>query len=563
MYKKRFLFGIVLYVLLQNLLFAQDVNLKREFVFPLKFETTLAGNFGEPRHRHFHSGIDFRTFQDGKEIVSVADGFIARIVVSPWGYGLGLYVEHFNSYTSVYGHLIKFRPDIQNFVRKIQYEKKSFAIDTILDPELFLVKKSELIAYSGNTGSSEGPHLHFEIRETKTQNAINTVNSVYYFKDDIAPEISALVLYPLTYNSFIDGKKQKVYLKLRKQDGIYVCSSPLPLVKGLIGIGLQYVDRMNGTQNRYGAKTVSLFMNNEILYKSNLDKISFELQANKNSMFDFEFLLKEKIHVHKLFVEKGNQFMCFDSLVNNGMFSLAESTKADFKIFVSDYNNNTSQVQFSLTEDKNDYTLPENSGFYIKYDSVFLFVDSDFRFETQKNTLFYDSFIDMKKGESSKYSNSYYIGDDYIAVNKDFKLSFFLNDNFVKYIDKVFVVREHNKNLTYLKPIIEQNFISAYSSYFGKFYLWIDTIPPKITPQKINKTLNENNLNYVSFKVEDELSGIKSYNIFINDKWVLAQYEPKTKTIYYEKDEFFEKASSYKLKVVVSDNCGNIASLEY
>lgn len=548
--------------MLQLLSFAQSLNLKKEFGYPLKFKTNLAGNFAEPRHRHFHSGIDFRTFQNGKEVVSVADGYIYRISVSPWGYGLAVYIAHANGYTSVYGHLQKFRADIQSFVRKIQYLNQSYSVDTILDPNLFELKKGEVFAYSGNTGHSEGPHLHFEIRESTTQNPINTVRSVYDFKDNLAPEISAIVLYPLANNSFINGKAEKVYLKVIKKNGVFVCANKLPEISGLIGLGVAYVDKMNDTQNRYGAKTLSLFMDNEVIYKSNLEKISFDLQANKNSMFDFEYLLKEKLHVHKLFVEPGNQLLIFDKTINSGMFALSEKTSADFKVLISDYNNNTAELNFTLLKDNKEYGLIEKEGYLVKYDTCFLYCDSEFRFETQSGSLFYDSYLKIQESEKKKFSPAYIVGDDYVAVNKDFKISFFINDKAYEYKDKLFIMREHNKKFNYLKPILEQNFVSSYSSYFGKFYLSLDTIPPKISAIKPVKTYTEANLKYLSFKIEDDLSGIYSYAIYINDNWVLTQYEPKTKTIFYEKDEYLKKADFYKIKVVVRDNCNNKAVLE-
>ena len=562
MLKLRILFISVCLSLLQLLSFAQSLNLKKEFGYPLKFKTNLAGNFAEPRHRHFHSGIDFRTFQNGKEVVSVADGYIYRISVSPWGYGLAVYIAHANGYTSVYGHLQKFRADIQSFVRKIQYLNQSYSVDTILDPNLFELKKGEVFAYSGNTGHSEGPHLHFEIRESTTQNPINTVRSVYDFKDNLAPEISAIVLYPLANNSFINGKAEKVYLKVIKKNGVFVCANKLPEISGLIGLGVAYVDKMNDTQNRYGAKTLSLFMDNEVIYKSNLEKISFDLQANKNSMFDFEYLLKEKLHVHKLFVEPGNQLLIFDKTINSGMFALSEKTSADFKVLISDYNNNTAELNFTLLKDNKEYGLIEKEGYLVKYDTCFLYCDSEFRFETQSGSLFYDSYLKIQESEKKKFSPAYIVGDDYVAVNKDFKISFFINDKAYEYKDKLFIMREHNKKFNYLKPIFEQNFVSSYSSYFGKFYLSLDTIPPKISAIKPVKTYTEANLKYLSFKIEDDLSGIYSYAIYINDNWVLTQYEPKTKTIFYEKDEYLKKADFYKIKVVVRDNCNNKAVLE-
>lgn len=192
--------------------FGQHDKLKNNFILPLKIEPALSGNFAEPRHKHFHSGVDFRTYQDGQSVVAVADGSISRILVSPWGYGLGLYVKHPEGYTSVYGHCSRFSPEIQKFVAEIQYKKHSYSIDTVIDKNTFPVKKGQIIAFSGNTGHSEGPHLHYEIRETQGDNPVNIVNSIYNFKDTKTPEINYLVLYPLSDESFINEKNEKLKL---------------------------------------------------------------------------------------------------------------------------------------------------------------------------------------------------------------------------------------------------------------------------------------------------------------------------------------------------------------
>lgn len=542
--------------------YGQHEKLKNNFILPLTIEPALSGNFAEPRYRHFHSGVDFRTYQDGRNVVVVADGSVSRILVSPWGYGLGLYVNHSEGYTSVYGHCSKFSPEIQKFVADIQYQKQSYSIDTIIDGDKFPVKKGQIIAYSGNTGHSEGPHLHFEIRETHSEMPVNIVYSIYNFKDTKPPEINYLVFYPLSDVSFINGKNEKLKLRVSKSGNKYVCDETMPLVCGLIGVGVAYLDRMDNSSNRFGAKTVSLKLDNEIIYMSTIEKISFDNQKAKNSMFDFEYLLKDKLHVHKLFVEKENKLKFYDLTVNDGMFAIESGHSANLNLEVKDYNDNSSFLSFSLNADANNYNTVEHEDYFINSDSSFLFADRSFRFDAPVGLLFHDYYCKIVKSGKNNYSDIYIIGEDFIAVNNDFTISFFLDEKLLLIKDKLYVSREHDGDFTFLKPELNGNYISAKSSYFGKFYLWADTTSPKITPINIYKGGNISSRKNISFKIEDDLSGIHDYSIFINDQWVLTQYDPRSKLISYVFDERFVKSETYNIKVVVTDNLKNTQTLE-
>lgn len=541
----------------------QEKNNNFNFVSPLSMESVVVGNFGEPRERHFHTGIDYATYTEGKNIIAVEDGFVSRILVSPFGYGQALYVTHPNGYTSVYGHLSKFSPEIESFIRKIQYDKQSFAIDTSLSPDKFIVKKGSIIALSGDTGYSEGPHLHFEIRETATDMPVNIVNKFYFYKDNIAPEITFLVIYPLNKNSFIDGKNEKKIVELKKNSaGIYIANAAIPKVSGTIGFGLAYVDRMNGTTNRYGAQTVKLYNNDELIYHSEIDKLSFDNQRAKNSMFDYEIYLKDSKHVQKLFIEPGNNLDLYIHSVNDGRVYIPDSFSDNFKITVTDFNKNTSQVLFSLTAENNEYkSVTDYSGLVLKYNEALLYSNEGFRLEFDSASVYHDCDLDIEKVTTWKYSDVYKVGKDYFAVKNDFKVMFFLDDNLLKIKDKLYIGRNSNDDFNFLMPQICQNWLYSYSSYFGKFYLWIDTIPPAIIGKNIKDGYNLSNKNSIVIEIKDEGSGIKKYDMFINNKWVLGVYNPRKKTLTYFFDENMPVSDKYKLKVVVTDRLQNTSEL--
>lgn len=537
--------------------FGQIESCKNDFCLPLKITPILAGNFGEPRSRHFHAGIDFKTYADGKEVVSVSDGYISRVSVSPWGYGLALYVTHPNGYTSVYGHLSRFRKDIQDFVRRIQYENQSFSLDTILSGELFPVKRSQLIGYSGNTGNSEGPHLHFEIRETESDFSVNTVNTVYSLKDNIKPEVYSVVLYPLSDNGVVDGKNSdKLYKVVANQAGKYVLEgSVIPKVLGNIGVGVSYVDRMNDTQNRFGAESVKLYVNDSLLYHCSMKYVDFEKQKCKNSVFDFSYYLTRSLHVHKAFVEPNNNLNVFTDLVNDGIFYVNPGEEKKIKIEIVDFNENKSIVSFNLKGDLKEHKIINEQKLEWNDFNMILFEMG--RVEIDSATLFYNNNIKIKKTGSKKLSPAYKIGDDNVALKTDIVVSLYLDEEALKYKDKVFISRIHNKRKSFLRTDINQNFATARSNSFGEFFLDVDSIAPRIIPKNIKQGVNLSGIKYIEIQIEDDLSGIYKYDLYINDNWVLGEYEPKNKSVRYYFDEYMPKSDKYRFKAVVSDMVGN------
>jgi hypothetical protein len=551
-------------IVILTMLIMSNINAQQEafdeFMLPVNFPIQLSGNFSEPRATHFHSGIDIRTYTDGKPLYALADGYVSRILVSPYGYGHAIYIDYENGYRSVYGHLSAFAGEIATYVKNIQYEKESFRIDVNLSPLDIPVKKGQLVGYSGNTGQSGGPHLHFEIREASTDISLNTVGKYVKLTDNVPPEVSSVVIYPQSSTSSVSGTSKKQMISITKNTASsYKLSAPV-YAKGKIGIGIEYCDRMTNSNNRYGAKQVDLLVNGKKTYTSIFDKVDFDKQSCKNSCFDFNYYVNDSKYVQKLFVEPNNDLDIYSNLTNNGYLTIGANDSTKIQIKVTDFNGNVSNINFTILPDTASDIKFQNAK-KLKWDTENNLEIKGCRVSMDSATLFDDREVKITNIGNKKYSPIFELGDETEAVKKSFSVS--LADSLVppQYKSKAFICREIKKKTNYLTSVSENGWLSAKTNRCGKFYILIDTVAPTIKPIVISSDMTGKQ--YMEFKITDNLAGVSTYNIYINDKWVLGEYEPKKSSLKYFFDNRLAKAESYKLKVVVGDNVKNEAVYEY
>ena len=289
---------------------------------PLNIPLLLAGNFGELRSDHFHSGLDIKTkHQQGLKVFSIADGYISRIKISHWGYGKALYVNHYNGTTSVYAHLQKFSPEIENFVQEKQYANKSFTIQLFPKKDSLKVNKEVPIAYSGNSGGSTSPHLHFEMRKTGTPIAINPLQFSYEVLDKTPPTLQKLFAYPIGQNSHVNKSENKVQISFKRTpEGIYQ-ANPIE-VKGSFYIGVKGYDRQELTANKNGIYHYKLSVNDTLNAEIKLDQISFNETKGINTLIDYPHLIKNRERIVQIFQQNKKTLSIFKSLKNKGIISL-------------------------------------------------------------------------------------------------------------------------------------------------------------------------------------------------------------------------------------------------
>lgn len=315
------------------------------YIFPFKFRPALlSGTFGELRGNHFHSGIDVKTGGEvGKPIYAARDGYVYRLKVSPWGFGRAVYLRHPDGEFTVYAHLDQFIPKFEEFVYQKQYASKKYEQEIYLEPDVFEVKQGELIAYSGNSGSSTGPHLHYEIRDPEER----ITNPLRYYKsiitDNIPPTVGHIGVEPLTAESRVSGEFEKLEITPSGSPGNYTVPGVLE-VSGPVGLEYHGWDLLNGAGNHCGINYAQLFLDDKLIYEFAIDKYGFDEKKFINVHFDYQFYRRNGRKYQRCYLAEGNGFSCYKNLENRGIIHLKDDLTHNFKLLLKDSYENTTVV---------------------------------------------------------------------------------------------------------------------------------------------------------------------------------------------------------------------------
>ena len=515
----------------------------------------LAGSFGELRANHFHSGIDFRTNQrQGYPVYAIADGYISRLRVQNSGFGLALYINHPNGYTSVYGHLQRFSPKIAQQVKSIQYQKKSYEIDEFPTSLLIPVHKGEVIAYSGNTGSSGGPHLHFEIRDTRTEATINPQLFGIDILDNIPPVIYSMYVYRLNKKPFNEFTP-KQYFQLLGGSGNYRLNSVNTInLSGEVGFGIVTTDRHNGASGLNGVYSIELELDGGLVYVSSLEKFEFENSKGINSHIDYPTYLNTRRSIQKSFVDPGNPLKIYSNLVNNGRIEFTDGKLHQLKYTVTDSRGNKSTLAFQVQADnKATINSPETeTGEVFSYATPNEFSNPDVKVIFPKGTLYNDlNFIYKKlpKPATNAYSAIHQIHNKFTPLHTGFQLWIKADSTLGKYTDKAIIV---NTGRVSQGGYFEDGYVKASPRSFGSFFIAVDTIPPSVNPVNISNEKRMTGVSKMTFKIRDNLSGIKSFNGYIDGRWVLMEFDTKTASLWHTFDNS-TSPGKHTLELIVSD----------
>ncbi len=544
-----------------SVLSAQDKYPQDVFRSPMDIPLVLAGTFGELRSNHFHAGIDIKTQRrQGLPIYGIADGTVTRIKISHWGYGKALYVAHPNGFTSVYAHLQKFGPEIEEYIKKVQYKKQSYEVEVFPDYGELQIKKDQVIAYSGNSGSSAGPHLHFEIRSSVTEKPTNPLLYGYKVRDATNPTLVGLFAYPLSDGAHINSSASKIQLNFTKQaDGSFLAEEVSAI--GTIGFGINAFDRQDLAANKNGVYRVTQKVNGTVYSAYNFDTFSFGETRYINTLIDYEHFGKFKQRIQKCFKEDSNKLAIYDKLYLDGKIPVQEALDYTVELLIEDIAGNTTRVTIPIKGKKvalKERTTSRKSDYYVFANKPSTFDLEGAKVYFPQGTFYEDFHINLEKGRDTVT-----IHNPTVAAHRNFTITFDAS-RFSKAEQKqLFIARVDEKNkLRHVRTYKRDKNFTARTRTLGTYTLGIDTIAPTIQPKNFRPKDWLSNYSYLSLTIADDLSGVKTYNGYLNGEWILFEYEPKTRTLTYNFDDKITNKTQCDLKVVVTDNVGNTTTFE-
>jgi murein DD-endopeptidase MepM/ murein hydrolase activator NlpD len=554
---------IVFFLLFSVAGVAQSGYPKDYFSPPLDIPMELSGNFGELRPNHFHAGFDFKTLQrEGLDVHAVADGYVSRIKISTFGNGKAIYITHPNGFTSVYCHLQKTTDAINDYIQKSHYKEQSFEIELFLKPNELAVKKGQTIALSGNTGSSEGPHLHFEFRDSKTEKIINPLLFGFdkYIKDTKKPVVSAVYVYPLDQKTIVNQSKRPLLLNLSLQkDGTYLSNKVA--ANGKIGFGVTAVDYDNVSGNKNGAYKIQAFLNGKPSFGYQFDTYSFDEMRFINALVDYPRYKKTYQKVQKLFMTNSYKLSIIKTDDTNGVVTVLPNLTSVYRIEVSDFFGNLSTISIPISFDSSAAIVEKEtvmSNYFVKVNKDNNFFKNNVSVFFPAGT-FYEDFdmnFDVKDGVL-------YLHDDSVPVHSRFEISMESDKYTDAQKEKVFIADIDSRGRQgYNFTSIKDNVFSTKVRSMGKYTLAIDTTPPTISIAKSIEGKWISMQKTIQLSINDSGSGIKSYNGYLNGNWVLFEYDNKTKRITHNFIDGIVAEGANDLKVVVSDNVGNSTIFE-
>ena len=549
---------LILSLLLQTCIFLSmrgQTIVDSIFSSPLNIPLFLAGNYGELRDGHFHAGLDLKTNgETGKPVFAAQDGYVSRIKVQITGYGRAIYITHPNGYTTVYGHLDHFIPELQNYMTQNQYDKHTYEVDLYPSIDQFVVKKGQQIAWSGNTGGSTGPHLHFEIRRSGDEVPVNRNLFVYSL--------------PTDQSVGNNGQIRKMYQVSKQNDSLYTVPGVVVGRLGYIAFGAEVYDFLDGSSNKCGVYKLELFIDNFPEFSFTVDGISFGVTRFVDAHMDYELKCREHRNVHRLFELPNDRLPIYSTGPDHGILKLTNDSLYKGLIKATDAYGNRSYLSFTFRRTTNDIndTLKRTNGVLVKWDQSKTINDDRISIHFPVACLYRDIYFDHSVSGDS--NNILY---DTIRLHYDTEpLQKYINIqlNTLKIPDQfrdklIFSRIGDDGKLNYEGGQWFEGKFTLFTRDFGNYVLKIDTVAPVITPVDFISGKKYSAGEQMVFHVSEDLSDIKDYYANINQEWALLAYDPRDQSLTYTVDKkYLRKEGIQNLKIIVIDNAGNVGTFE-
>ena len=537
--------------------FSQEKYPKNYFQNPLDIPLELSGTFGELRSNHFHAGLDLKTQgNEGFKVFAVANGYVSRIKVQQYGYGKTIYITHPNGYTSVYGHLSKFNTKIDAYVKRIQYKKENYETGNIFPKkDAFILKKGQIIAFSGDTGGSGGPHLHFEIRDTKTEHVINPMLFGIYIPDSKLPIIQSLLVYPLSENARINQQNNSHKISIKNMgNGKYIADRISAC--GTIGFGVNVFDRLDNAWNKNGIYSLEMLVNGKRYYYHDVSTFSFAESKYLNLLIDYSYYKKYKRRIQKTFKEDKNELSIYKGLINNGKINIKNDYNYNIEIIAKDIAGNTSSVKIPVVGKNSNAVFKkkiDTTAYKIIASKFQKFKKENITIAFPKNTFYQDIYLEFKvdSGVAKVHTPS-------IPLNKSYTLTFNVSKYTTQEKEQLYIANtEYAKYPRYVNTRKKDTTFYTTTKTLGKYTLKTDTIKPKAKILYIYNNQWITSAKTLKVKISDVDSGIKNWRATIDGTWVLMQYNHKKGVLTYNFSDKILVGSKHIFKIVLSDNVGN------
>jgi hypothetical protein len=562
---------ILFRIIIFSILFHSDLTDvpkdKSIFIPPLKIPELLSANFGELRIDHFHSGLDIKTQGvTGKEVVASADGYIYRISVTASGFGNAIYIRHPTGYSTVYGHLDRFVPAIESYVKYQQYEKKSFQITLYPSRDEFPVRQGETIAFSGNSGGSAGPHLHFEIRKSDSEKPVNPLLFNFGLIDNIKPIFEKLAIYPINKYSRVNTINKVKIINVSGINGSYYIPSENEIsATGLTGFGIKAYDLLNDSPNKCAVYSIELLVDSTEIFKYTMDGFLFDESRYVNSHIDYEKYMKDKTYFERTYVLPDDKLSVYNNVINRGVYNFNDNRSHRVEIIVSDAHNNKSKLAFRVKAesakriqdqqpaDSNINIMPYNRANKFSAENISINIPNGALYDTLRFT------YEKEKGTKQMLSDLHYIHNEYTPLHKAYKISIKPTIYQGEPESKMLIVQlDDDQKKIGINSNWSNGYLSAEVLSFGRFYVGIDTVAPVISAVGLISDVNLSGRKEMRIKITDELSGIKSYVPTIDGNWALFEYDQKNDMVIYKFDQTrIRKGSKHSLSLKVIDNKDN------
>lgn len=536
------------FLLLASLSLISFGQTQSDWVAPVDIPVQLSGTFGEFRNNHFHAGLDIRTQgRQGLTVKSVQSGWVRRVRISVSGYGKALYIDHPDGTTSVYAHLKKFAPKIEAYVKEKQYQKESFTIQLFPKINELSVEAGEIIGYSGNTGGSYGPHLHFEMRETKGQLPINAMRYLLDIEDSQRPQIQNFYLYTNT-GPF---SSRNEFPLVKKNDSVYTTAGIS--ASGKVNVGLRLFDRQDRSYNKNGIYSASVRLNGIEYFSYQMDRMSFTDAKYINVLIDYQELAKSKRRIQRLVAHPEQKLSFLKNLTGTGELEIESGKSYQLLVEIKDYHQNTTTIEAYLTG------TSEKSTPNTDFENI-LDPSKDYLFDLEDKSVYFPkkSFFDPVDVKIEFQGDTLYVGKNKYPLRNTYEVKYKVPQGDSLTLAQSFLAFVNDKgNTGFFTNYEKEGFWQGKSKTLGSYFISRDSVAPTIKAVNFKSGQWLSNYSFLRFKISDDYSGLQKFRGEINGRWIRLEHEPKNNSLIYDFSDLEFEEALHELTIEAEDQVGN------